>query len=400
VPELSRRKRAAFALATLGLSSLVSLAVAEAVLRGYDRRRSQSPPPPPERLDVLRPNPHGTGSYRLKPGVHLDTSVGGRRIRIDTNRHGMRWRDVAVEKEPGRGRIAILGDSFAFGCWADTVEQSLAGVFEAGLSRRRWEVLNFGVGGYGYVDMELQLREEVLRFAPDHVIVATFVGNDFRDTFLGLDRERIVDGTAELDEATVRRRVPPDLLVPDPPAPPAPRPRGLKRFALYRHLEQLLGAQDLLGDFEPSGNFMMLTFWSRVPYPEAARRARDESLATLARMDELVAAHHARLAVVAIPTREQVYARRDAAADYDIAFPQVYLQVFAREHGLPYLDLLPAFRARAREAGTRLYVRGDIHLSNEGHALAGRLVGEWFQCCVRAASIDSPAATTPTLGHP
>lgn len=396
MPEVSRRKRAAFALVVLGASSLVSFGVAEAFLRGYDRWRLEPPPPAPERLDLLQPNPHGTGSYRLKPDVRLETNFGRRRIPIRTNRHGMRWREVALEKEPGRRRIAILGDSFAFGCWADTVEGSLAGVLEAGLSRR-WEVLNFGVGGYGYADMELLLREEVVRFAPDHVIVATYNGNDFRDTFLGLDRERIVGGAAELDEAGIRRKVPPELIRPDPPAPAAEaKPRGWARLALYRHLAPLLGLVDLTQDFTPSRNFLMLTFWSRVPYPPAALRARDESLATLARMDAVAAAHQARLAVVAIPTREQVYSQRTAGADFDMAFPQIYVQVFARERGIPYLDLLPAFRAHVREENARLYVTGDIHLNDEGHALAGGLIREWFQCCIRPAAVDAPATEKRT----
>ncbi len=140
----------------------------------------------------------------------------------------------------------------------------------------------------------------------------------------------------------------------------------------------------------------MLTFWSRVPYPPAALRARDESLATLARMDAVAAAHQARLAVVAIPTREQVYSQRTAGADFDMAFPQIYVQVFARERGIPYLDLLPAFRAHVREENARLYVTGDIHLNDEGHALAGGLIREWFQCCIRPAAVDAPATEKRT----
>ena len=69
--------------------------------------------------------------------------------------------------------------------------------------------------------------------------------------------------------------------------------------------------------------------------------------------------------------------------DVDIAFPQVYLQVFARERGIPYLDLLPRLRAHVRSTNHRLYVEGDTHLNNRGHALVGAWMADWFRCCVK-----------------
>jgi hypothetical protein len=38
-----------------------------------------------------------------------------------------------------------------------------------------------------------------------------------------------------------------------------------------------------------------------------------------------------------------------------------------------------------RETNERLYHAHDTHLNNAGHALAGRLIAQWFRCCVRAA---------------
>ena len=389
-PTLSRRKRGFFWLVTAVMSVVLCLSVSEAALRGWEAWRRRHPVPLPQELDVLRPNPHGTGSYRLKPNVHLRTRVGNRVVLVRTNRHGMPWREVAIEKPAGRARIAFLGDSFTFGCWADTVEKSLVGVFESGLPGARWEVLNFGVGGYGLADEELLLREEVMRFSPDYVVVVMYNGNDFRDTYLGLDRERIVGGTAVLDPDTVRRKVPGELLPEDTTISRARDDRSLlerrlRRLALHRLLAPLLRLEDLSLEFAVNRNFTMYSFWSQVPYPEAARHAKDESLATLARMDAFLAGHRARLAIVALPTAEQVYATRLSGPDFDLGFPQVYVQTFARERSIPYLDLLPAFRDHVRATNEPLYVRGDTHLDNEGHALAGRLINDWFRCCVRAA---------------
>jgi lysophospholipase L1-like esterase len=399
-PHPPLRRRVLLWSATLAIAAVLALLTAEVGLRAHEAWQRGRPAPLPAHLDLLRENPHGTGSYRLKPNVRLETRVGGRRVLVRTNSHGMPWREVEVAKAPGRQRVAFLGDSFAFGCWADTVERSLVGVFEDGVSRARWEALNFGVGGYGLLDMELLLREEVLRFSPDYVVIVLFTGNDFRDTFLGLDKERIVNGTAELDEENVRRRVPPELRAEDTRGPRAraEEPRGAARMAVVRRLAPLLGLENLALDFAVRRNFTMFSFWQGVPYPPAARAATDQVLAAILRMRDLAAAQGADLGVVALPTAEQVHSARTSGLDYDIGFPQAYVQVFAREQGIPYLDLLPPFRDDVRERNRRLYVEGDIHLNNRGHALAGRLVADWFRCCVKAGAGPRPPrpATSPT----
>jgi hypothetical protein len=386
-----------FATITAGVGVVLAVAASEAVVRGWEAWRARHPapaPPAPPALDLLRPNPNGTGSYRLKPDVDITTRVGSRTVRVRTNSHGMAWREVSREKALGRARVAFLGDSFTFGCWADTVEKSFVGVVDTRLAGGRWEVLNFGVGGYGLADEDLLLREEVIRWSPDYVIVVIYNGNDFRDTFLGLNRERIVDGTAVLDPETVGRKVPAELLPEDntvsrPVADRSPVQRWLGRLAAYRLVSSRLDLNDPAVEFAVNRNFTMYSFWSQFPYPEAARRAKDESLATLGRMDVFLAEHRARLALVALPTSEQVYATRLAGPGYDLAFPQVYVQTFARERGIAYLDLLPAFRQHVRESGERIFLERDTHLNNAGHALAGALIAEWFQCCVRASSLHA-----------
>ena len=132
--------------------------------------------------------------------------MGGREVQIRTNSHGMPWREVSLERRDRRRRIAFLGDSFTFGCWADSWEQAFPAVFETSVSRQRFEVKSFGVGGYGLADMELLLHEEVVRFGVDYVVIALFNGNDLRDTWLGVNKERLVHGTVELDDAVVRAR--------------------------------------------------------------------------------------------------------------------------------------------------------------------------------------------------
>ena len=79
----------------------------------------------------------------------------------------------------------------------------------------------------------------VLDFSPSYVIVVVFAGNDFRDTYLGIDKESIVDGAAELQDTKVRALVPAEALVNDTtvsaPCAFAPRPqRWLQGLSSFR----------------------------------------------------------------------------------------------------------------------------------------------------------------------
>ena len=64
----------------------------------------------------------------------------------------------------------------------------------------------------------------------------------------------------------------------------APGHLGAGRLALG-----ILGLQNPWLDFKPSRHFTSFTFWCQHPYPGVARRAVDTTLATLDRMNSLVA---------------------------------------------------------------------------------------------------------------
>ncbi len=329
----------------------------------------------------------GTGSYRLRPNLNLETRVGTETIRIRINSHGMHWRETPVTGEPGRPRVAFLGDSFTFGSWASDSAHSFVGVFESRVQSGRFEALNFGVGGYGLLDEELILQELALQFRPSYVVVVAYMGNDFRDTWLGLNRERLVDGAAVLNDETLKARVPAEQLVEDGRVSldcPAPLWRAIaERSAAFRRLAPLLDLEDLCVRFRPNRNFFMPGFWSTVPPPEVAVKAKDSVLAALSRMDLLARAHGARFALVALPTSDQVYALEPTGRGFDTSRPQAALQSFCRESGIPYLDLLPLLREQAHASNRRLYVKNDIHLNDFGHARVGEFIAEWFDSRVR-----------------
>jgi lysophospholipase L1-like esterase len=386
--QLSSRKRLAFSLCALGLGVVSALLIFEVVLRWHEARTRESNRDDRGSLDLLETNPEGTGSYRLKPNLDITVRVGRDDVVIQTNSHGMRWREVSMEGGEGRRRVAFFGDSFTFGCWSDSIENSLVGVFERNVSPDRWEVLNFGVGGYGFADIELLLREKGIRFNPSYVIIVMFNGNDFRDTYLGVDKENIVDGMAILNEDVLRSKVPDPFVEGDnvrsrPSAESSFIRRTLRHSAVWRLVAPFLYEENLSVDFAVSRSFTSFTFWSQHPYPDIANKAKDVTLEMIERINAFLIRRGVKLALVAVPMREQVHASRLSGPDYDIHLPQSYVRNFARDNNIPFLDLLPILRAHVQKTNRPVYMKGDIHLNNEGHDLAGWHISEWFRCCVK-----------------
>lgn len=380
-------RRRCLGLALACFTTTACLLILEGGVRFDDWRRDRMPRPTPQDLPLLQENPAGTGSYRLRPNLDLETRVGSTRIHIKTNSHGMHWRETSLKGTPGRARVAFLGDSFTFGSWATDAAHSFVGAFESSLAPGTVEALNFGVGGYGLADEELLLKEVVLQFGPSYVIVVSYMGNDFRDTWLGLDRETIVNGTARLNFDHLAARVPAAYRMVDDriplPCPPAGWRRIASHSAVFRRLAPLLDLEDLCVVFRPNMNFLQPGFWSRLPAPDVALKARDAVLASLGRMKTLGAKHQFRLAVVALPTAAQVYAQQPWAPNFDTGLPQAYLQQFCRDEGIPYLDLLPPLRRQAAASNRRMYLKADIHLNDFGHGRVGALIAEWFDSTVR-----------------
>jgi lysophospholipase L1-like esterase len=109
--------------------------------------------------------------YELRPRARAAAEVDYR-----INAAGLRGPEVAEEKPAGVRRVAVLGDSIAFGYWVadeDAFPRQLERIFSEGNPPvRRVEVLNFGVPGYNLEQSTEVLRSRALRFAPDAIVVA------------------------------------------------------------------------------------------------------------------------------------------------------------------------------------------------------------------------------------
>jgi lysophospholipase L1-like esterase len=130
---------------------------------------------------TIKRSPNPRLRFELRPGA-----VAAAEVEYHINAAGLRGPEVEEAKRPGTARVAVLGDSIAFGYWVaeeDTFPRQLEKLLNAGrASGSRVEVLNFGVPGYN-LEQELEvLRARVPAFAPDVVVVALCL-NDLEGAF-------------------------------------------------------------------------------------------------------------------------------------------------------------------------------------------------------------------------
>jgi hypothetical protein len=160
------RKRGAVNFLVVLVASTAILVVCEVVARvsklAYEPQYDQ-------RAKVSRRSANAELRKELIPGFDGD-ALGGR---VHVNSHGFRGSEVANEKPSGVTRICVVGDSWAFG-WGVDQEHVVTAVMQRRLAAlgKSCEVLNFAVPGYNLQQQEIVLREKVLGFSPDILIIA------------------------------------------------------------------------------------------------------------------------------------------------------------------------------------------------------------------------------------
>lgn len=114
-----------------------------------------------------------TRGWAIKPGVQ--DAIVFENKNLNTNAKGVRGKqEYSYERQPGKQRIVVLGDSFTFG---DEVSDDET--YSADLEKLlpKTEVLNLGVSGYVHDQMLLYWQEEGSKHHPD-VVILGFVSAD------------------------------------------------------------------------------------------------------------------------------------------------------------------------------------------------------------------------------
>ncbi len=303
--------------------------------------------------------------------------------RVAINEAGQRGPSHPLERTPGVARVAILGDSQA---WGDGVgdDETFAALLDRA-ARGRVEVLDFACPGYG-TDQELLLFDrEVVRWRPDVVVIAVFVGNDPKDN--------LSDGTWQYPKPRFDVTASGELVLRGTPI--EPRPLVQAGIAVYREAMRwsaLLNAiaEATNGTAPPPGHRLPghPTVYNSVYAPEPDAKSTRALAVTERLLLELVAhvrASGARPLVMLIPELWQVdvavrpqWRSELAERRADWRRPQRVLRRALREDGVETIDLLPTLARAARESpdgGPHVFLRQWRHLDRRGHEVVARRLG-------------------------
>jgi len=310
-----------------------------------------------------RPNIHGR--YAV-PGV-FDTTVtiNSQRLRSET--------EYGFEPPAGVTRIAVLGDSFAFGIGANNAETypaHLEQLLAASSGTPRFEVINAGVGGTGTGEQVMHFDLWVKQFHP-HIVILTAISNDVDDD---LDRSLFVLSSSgevrprpleELAAADRRARTTRDIVG---------RLPGYSLLSQHSHLLNL--ARDVINATVVGARRAEASRAAEVVQnPNLEQRYRSYGLPLMEGevlwLEQKVQELGAQLVVIFIPQREAVYPSAAPWAE-DVRWKTGAIAELLRrvcsENQIPFKDLTPRLRDLSRKAVQPLYYEDrDTHPAPIGY---------------------------------
>ena len=334
---------------------LVALALLEIVVR-----LAIAPSPAQVLRGLHRATPDRPWLYELVPGEER-RDASSPDVVYTINEAGFRDRSYPRTKPEDTFRVALIGDSVSFGYGVAldaTFAKQLEGRLRSLVTGPRYEVLNLGVSGYNpYTEAEL-LRGVGLAYEPDLVLVQ-FCINDLNDPTLHFDTSTML----ALGDV-------PAAAFPDPDARTA-RPAPLRDGRVTRLCDRSRLCSTLAGVLAPAtANEDLVAALAPHEAPSPAEIAWLER--SYARMAEDTSARGGTLAVVVFPWETQLAA--DASATL-----QEQLRALGERAGFLVIDLLPAFRRAAAEAGEPLFL--DLwHPTQRGHQVAAQEIFRALAC--------------------
>ena len=307
-------------------------------------------------------------------------------VEYSINSDGLRDRDYARNKAHGSRRVLLFGDSFAEGWGVDlseTVGKQLERLLRAASPDVIFEVINFGMAGYG-TDQELLFFDRLGRHYDPDLVILLFYPNDLlnNSSKMGIGTERGpkpyftlgANGQLVLKGVPVRKSG----------FGSRESASGWDKVAKYLnenwHLYVLI--RKLRAPTAPRDQIQ--AFYESL-YGEDSSRGSEKMWRLTARLLHnfrmRVGRAGADMLVVYVPSIIQIQdedwkAKRELhslVGSFDLRKPNRLIAAVAERYRISLLDLYPAFQKSA----TALYYE-ESHWTPEGHRLAARAIGDFL----------------------
>lgn len=300
---------------------------------------------------------------------------------IQINSQGLRDREYSFGKPANTERIAVVGDSFVFGYGVE-LNETFVKILENKLNKRSnktFEVMNFGTSAYGTEQEYLTIKNEVIRYSPD-VIILVFFSNDLKDNlkFNLFDVEN-------------------NTLIQNPPQKITTILK-LRNFIswhshiyalIYRsvidnqNLRNLLIKAGLLNPpyKEPSTDFDSLIYQNS--YNADFKYSVNKTALLLNKIEEMSNNNHIKFILLISPSKEQVdgTAMKDYISkmnlnisELNVTLVQDTIKTSLRKSNITILDSLEQFKKN--NINNTFYYSIDLHWNTKGHELVADILSE------------------------
>lgn len=303
------------------------------------------------------------------------------------NNWGFRGPDFPQRKPVGEIRIAVLGDSIVEGRqtnYLNTMTSRLETMLgqDTGKSIR---VINAGVSAFTTTTANLLLKRYVIDVSPD-IVIYVFFANDYADNYVYGNYSQY-DGILE---GVVPERLVPDMSGPnwrDQPMNWLRRHSALVHYAMSfgdreataNSLKNIDAVQGTSDDFRESAKNI-----NKLPLSDAEKKILDFTHQGLEAMSITCRDLGIPFVIAVMPFPPQVSAnewktgkQRYGFGPDDVMGETIYqerLAAFGREHSIPVIDLLPAFRNATNS--NHNFLNYDGHLTASGHNIAATVLAQ------------------------
>ncbi len=258
---------------------------------------------------------------------------------VSLNSDKMRDREFTFEKPNGTIRIAVVGDSITFGSGVKDVNNVYSKLLENKLnnnSRTNFEVLNFGVPGYNSDDELEIVKDKVMKYHPD-VIIIGYVLNDLENVDPKLQKETAINLEVPYIGFVLRNSI----------------------YTYYYFESRLNRAMENLG-LKKNYVFLLNEYFASEKNKEI-NRGYYEQIKNIANKNKV------KVALVYFPMIVDF-------KPYPLESSQIYVKEVAKENGFYFIDILEAYQDhKPQDLVVNKY---DAHPNELGHQLAAEQIYE------------------------
>lgn len=268
-----------------------------------------------------------TTSYNAGPTLRFNKKY------VEINKEGFRDDEFVIEKYE-KIRIAVLGDSFAYGWGIKDIKNSFPDILEEKLIDKG-EVYNFGLPGMDTEDELKILKENALDYNPDIVIIS-YLPNDQKDIDKSIEKHKYF-----------RINIPFSFWL-------------RNYFYSFFYLElQINRIQEAYGKKISYQDYLVKTFESEIN--------RDYNKNLFSEISKIAEEKNVKVLVVVFPMLYNL-------DNYSLKISHDFVKEMAKKNNFYYLDLLDIYRNYdIKDITLNKY---DIHPNELGHKLAGEAVYE------------------------